>query len=91
MKANRNIYALDCNKLAGQVESLKAKLSKAKLDETVLDSGLTSNSKVICELLDLNLNDNVNKHPEAKLNIKINNEETELEIHKSNLKKILKM
>ena len=91
MKINRSLYAGECGKHNSQVESLKTKLQRARIDETVQENGITSNSKFICELLDLNLIDTVSKHPEAKLNIRINNEETEMDIHKSNVKKIFKM
>jgi hypothetical protein len=93
MKTNRSLYAQDCTKLAQQVESLKTKLSKAKVDETILENGLTSNSKVITELLELELYDNASTHPETKLSIKDREGEssTEMEIHKSNVRKILKM
>jgi hypothetical protein len=91
MKINRALYAGECGKHSSQVESLKTKLQKARIDENVLENGITSNSKVICELLDLDLYEVVNKHPEAKLNIRIGNEEIEMEIHKSNVKKLLKL
>jgi hypothetical protein len=91
MKSNRAIYAAECTKLTGQIESLKTKLQKARVDETILENGLTSNSKVICELLDLEIFDAVSKHPECKLNVQIGNESVELELHKSNVRKILRM
>jgi hypothetical protein len=91
MKANRSIYAAECTKLTGQIESLKKKLQKERIDETILDNGTTSNSKIVCELLDLELYDTVSKHPESKLSIQVGNEHVELEIHKSNVKKYIKM
>jgi hypothetical protein len=91
MKTNRSIYAGECSKLSGQAEGLKSKLATAKIDETILDGGITSNSKFISELLNLELYDSVNKHTEAKLHITIGKEASELEIHRSNVKKIVKM
>jgi hypothetical protein len=91
MRTNRSIYASECSKLSGQADTLKTKLSTVKDNETILDNGITSNSKIICELLNLELYDIVSKHPETKLQVTVDNEMTEFDIHRSNVKKIIRM
>jgi hypothetical protein len=90
MRINHEKFGNECIRLSNELDKLKAKLSKEKAQEKILESGLTTNSTVMFDLKSIKPL-GINQYLDTKLRVELNSNSQELDLNEINLKRVVRM